>query len=80
MSDRLIYHKTGKIFKVNGKKYCFQESYNYSEVENCISCSLDNNQKLCYRMRCSASERPDNKNTIVKEITENDNSRNNKKA
>ena len=68
MKKELIYCKVGKIFKVKDKKYIFKESFIESEIENCISCDLDNNPTLCYRMICSASERLDGKNTIIKEI------------
>ena len=68
MKKELIYFKTGKIFKLQGKKYFFKESSIESEIENCVSCDLDNNPTLCYRMICSASERLDGKNTIIKEI------------
>lgn len=66
---KLIYHRTGKKFTIKGKKYVFRESKIVNEIDNCFSCDLDNNQELCFRMVCAAHERPDNKNTIVKEIT-----------
>lgn len=74
---KLIYHKVGKKFKVCGKKYVFRESKIADEIENCYSCDLDNNQELCFRMVCAANERPDRKNTIVKEIKTNANRQSN---
>ena len=46
----------------------FEETNIDDEIMNCSSCALRNDTKLCYQMRCGASDRPDNKNTILKEI------------
>lgn len=68
MSSKLIYREIGEIFEYKGKKLYFEESNIYDEIINCSSCALIDNEKLCYQMRCGASDRPDNKNTILKEI------------
>ena len=66
--SNLIYHEIGEIFEINNKKLYFAESKINDEIKNCISCALDNDTKLCFKMKCSSSERPDRKNTILKEI------------
>lgn len=67
--NKFIYREVGEVFEIDGKKLYFEESNTNDEIKNCRSCSLDNNRNLCYQMRCAAFDRPDNKNTIVKEIT-----------
>lgn len=66
--NKFIYREIGKIFEFGGKKLYFEETNIDDEIMNCSSCALSDDTKLCYQMRCGASDRPDNKNTILKEI------------
>ena len=65
---KTIYKDVDIPFRLNKKIYKYLESIDIS----CFQCAFEDDISCCKLMQCSAADRIDNKNTIVKEIKTND--------